>query len=83
MPGPYALDEQGRRMPTYPCPRPGCGREVPVRFTGFRVQYLRHVGWELFRAESFVNWCGHTQEVIPVPRPDGMVGFIPVLGEVR
>jgi len=52
MAAPSALDEQGRRMSTYPCSRPGCGREVPVRFTGFRVEYLRHVGWELFRVES-------------------------------
>ncbi len=48
--------------PTYPCPRPGCGREVPVRFTGFRVQHLRHVGWALFRVLSYVNSCGHHQE---------------------
>jgi hypothetical protein len=34
-----------------------------------------------YRVESYVNWCGHTQEVIPCPRPDGWVVFIPVLGE--
>jgi hypothetical protein len=60
---PFSLDEQGQPMPTYPCPRPGRGREVPVRFKGY------------------VNWCGHTQEVIPWPRPDGLVVFVPVLGE--
>ncbi len=32
---PFSLDEQGQPMPTYPCPRPGCGREVPVRFKGY------------------------------------------------
>ena len=37
-------DEQGRPLPTYPCPRPGCGRGVAIRFTGFRVEHLKHVG---------------------------------------
>lgn len=32
---------------------------------------------------SYVNWCGHEQEIIPVPMRDGRVGFIPVLGEAR
>jgi len=58
---------------TSPCPRtparaPGCGREV-----GFRVEHLRHVGWELYRVESSVNWCGHAREVIPFLREDGLV----------
>ena len=81
MAAPFSLDEQGRRMATYPCPRPGCGREVPVRFTGFRVEHLRHIGWQAYRVASYVNWCGHTQEVIPVPRADGLVAFVPVLAE--
>jgi hypothetical protein len=34
---PFSLDEQDQPMPTYPCPRPGCGREV-----GFRVEHLRY-----------------------------------------
>jgi len=25
--------------------------------------------------------CGHGQEVIPVPRSDGLVAIVPVLGE--
>jgi hypothetical protein len=74
-------DEQGRPLPTYPCPR--CGREVAVRFRGFHVATLRHVGWQLFRAETYVNWCGHGQEIIPMPLPDGRVTFVPVLGEAR
>jgi hypothetical protein len=24
-------------------------------------------GWALFQPTSYVNWCGHAQEVIPVP----------------
>jgi hypothetical protein len=27
------------------------------------------------------KWCGHGQEVIPIPQPDGAVTSIPVLGE--
>jgi len=46
-----------------------------------RVENLRHVGWQLFRAKTCVNWCGHTQEIIPLPLPDGRVTFVPVLGE--
>ncbi len=76
-------DEQGRPLPTYSCPRPGCAREVAVRFRGFRVEHLKHVGWQAFRVESYVNWRGHGQEVIPVPRPDGLVVLVPVLGEAR
>jgi hypothetical protein len=80
---PFSLDEQGQPKPTYPCPRPGCGREVPVRFKGFGVEHLKHVGWEAYRVESYVNWCGHKREVIPVPREDGLAAFVPVLGEAR
>jgi hypothetical protein len=74
-------DEEGRPLPTYPCPR--CGREVAHRFRGFRVEHLRHVGWQLFTPTTYVNWCGHGQEVIPFPLPDGRVTFVPVLGEAR
>jgi hypothetical protein len=35
------------------------------------------------RAETYVNWCGHAQEVIPFPLEDGRVTFVPVLGEAR
>ncbi len=58
-------DEQDRPPPTYPCPRPGCYREVSVRFRGFRAEHLRHVGWQAYRVASYVSWCSHAQEVIP------------------
>ncbi len=54
-----------------------------MRFRGFRVEHLKHVGWSAYRVESYVNWRGHGQEVIPVPRPDGLVVLVPVLGEAR
>ena len=34
---------------------------------GLRVEHLKHVGWQLYRVESYVR-CGHAQEVIPFPR---------------
>ena len=43
----------------------------------------KHVGWQLYRAETYVNWCGHGQEDISVPMADGRVTFVLVLGEAR
>ena len=54
-----------------------------MRFKGFRVEHLKHVGWQAYRVATYVNWCGHGQEVIPIPRADGLVAFVPVLGEAR
>ena len=64
-------------------PDPDLPLELASRFRGFRVENLRHVGWQLFRAETYVNWCGHAQEIIPFPLPDGRATFVPVLREVR
>jgi len=64
-------------------PDPDLPLEVASRFRGFRVENLRHVGWQLFRAETYVNWCGHGQEVIPLPLEDGRVTFVPVPEEAR
>jgi hypothetical protein len=49
---------------------------------GFRVENLKH-GWALFQPTSYVNWCGHAQEIISLPLADGRVTFVPVLGEAR
>ena len=29
-----------------------------------------------------VNWCGHSQQVIPWPEKDGYWKLVPILGEV-
>jgi len=80
--GPAALAR--RAGPPHPyLPLPACGLEVASRFRGFRAENLRHVGWQLFRAETYVNWCGHAQEIIPFPLPDGRVTFVPALGEAK
>jgi hypothetical protein len=47
------------------------------------VEHLKHVGWQLFRAETYVNRCGPKQEVITVAMLDGRVTFVPVLGEAH
>jgi hypothetical protein len=74
-------DEQGRPIPTDPCPR--CGLEVASRFKDFRVENLKHVGRQLFRIETYVNGCGHEQEVSPLLLAYGRMAFVPVLGEAR
>jgi hypothetical protein len=57
-------------------PDPDLPLEVASRFRGFRVENLRHVGWQLFRAETYVNWCGHGQEIISLPLPAGRATFV-------
>jgi hypothetical protein len=76
---PIWLDDQGHRRPTRPCPIPKCGREA--RVFRFRQEHLRLVGWRLFAVASYTNWCGHGQEVIPVPDDGGWCRLIPILGE--
>ena len=29
-----------------------------MRLRNFCVENLRHVGWQGYRVESYVNWCG-------------------------
>jgi len=62
---PIWFNEDGQRAETRPCPRPGCGREYPIR--RHRYQTLRLIGWPLYRVASAVEWCGHRHEFIPVP----------------
>jgi len=38
-----------------------------------RTEHLKHVGWALYQVVSCVNWCGHAQEIIPLPLADGRV----------
>jgi hypothetical protein len=75
---PIWRDERGRRRPTRPCPR--CGTEIPVALR-LRVEDVRRVGWQLYTPAHYVEWCGHGQEVIPIPQRDGWCCMVPVLGE--
>ena len=38
-----------------------------MRFRGFRVENLKHVRGQTYRVETYVNWCGHGHEIIPLP----------------
>jgi hypothetical protein len=36
-----------------------------------------------YEALTFVEWCGHQQEVVLLPDGDGWYSEMPVLGEAR
>ena len=78
---PVWLDENAQRVVTRACPRPGRGREYPLR--RYRYETLRQIGWPLFRVARFVNWCGHCQQLIPVPDDAEWVRLVPVIGTVK
>ena len=81
MAGPFWVDELGQRVPTRRCSQPGCDREFPLHRD--RPDTLRLIGWPLYRVASFINWCGHRQEVIPIPDEDEWVCCVPVIGEAK
>jgi len=78
---PIWFNEDGQPAPPRPCPRPGCGREYPVR--RYRYETLRQIGWPLFRVASFTSWCGPGQEVIPVPADAEWARLVSVIGTAR
>jgi hypothetical protein len=74
---PRWFDEDGRELPTRPCPK--CGRVIPHNRRWWpKAGGEQHWPYEVF---GYVTWCGHLQEVVLVPRDDGWFGEIPVLGE--
>jgi len=76
---PRWLDADGTEMATRPCHK--CGRLVPVRHTR-RLEHLPMMGWRVFAAASFVEWCGHQQCFLIVPHADGVrASLVPILGE--
>jgi hypothetical protein len=72
---PRWLDERGRPRPTRPCPK--CGRVIPVNRWPAKAAAIQRRPYQVL---SFVEWCGHQQEVVLVPDGDGMYSEIPVLG---
>ena len=78
---PIWVNEDGKLAETSPCPRPGCGREYPIR--RYRYETLRQIGWPLYRVVRYVEWCGHGQELIPVPDEREWVRCIPVVGTAK
>jgi len=78
---PIWINEDGRRAPTRRCLRPGCGRDYPIR--RYRYETLRQIGWPLFRVASFTSWCGHGQDLIPVPGDDEWAQLVPVIDTAK
>ena len=49
----------------------------------YRYETLRLIGWPLFRVARFTSWCGHRQELIPVPDEGEWVRLVPIIGEAK
>ena len=75
---PRWVDEQGRELPTRPCPK--CQRVIPVNRWPAKAGAIQRRPYQVL---SFVEWCGHQQEVVLLPEGDGWLSEIPVLGEAR
>jgi len=75
---PFWRDGSGNLHPLYP--RPRCGRDVPI-YDDFRLVDLKRLGWSLFTPATYVNWCGHAQEFLPIPVTHERARLVPVLGE--
>ena len=69
-------DGKGGVRPTRPCKR--CGADTP-QYDLMRPEHLRMVGWKPFG----VNWCGHRQDVVPIPTPNTRVGKLRARSEVH
>ena len=72
---PIWIDENGQ--PALDATMLLSGRPYPIR--RFRYKTLRQVGWPLFRVARYVEWCGHGQELIPVPDEGEWVRLVPVI----
>jgi hypothetical protein len=73
---PRWVDEHGQPRPTRPCPT--CGRVIPVNRWPVKIVPTQK-RWP-YQVMTFVEWCGHQQEVVLVPEGDGWYSEIPVLG---
>jgi hypothetical protein len=78
---PMWVNADGQPAQTRPCPSPGCRHEYPIR--RYRYETLRQIGWPLYRVARFTSWCGHGQELIPVPEEGEWVKLIPIIGTAR
>ena len=74
---PRWIDADGHPLPTRPCLR--CGSPAPTfRMT---VEHVMRNGWIIYMPTIVVHWCGHGQEVLPIPGQDGQCDLVPVVGE--
>ena len=73
MTAPRWVDSTGHALPTRPCLRCGVYRMT--------VDDVRRNGWIIYLPAIVVHWCGHGQEVLPIPAKDGKRDLVPVIGE--
>ena len=74
---PLWVDADGRPLRTRPCLR--CGFPTPVfRMT---VEDVKRNGWITYMPTIVVHWCGHGQEVLPMPGKDGKCDLVSVIEE--
>jgi hypothetical protein len=74
---PRWVDSDGHPIPTRPCLR--FGTSTPIfRMT---VEDVKRNGWIIYMPTIVVHWCGHGQEVLPIPSEDGKFDLVPVIGE--
>ena len=64
---PIWVDEHGHPRPTRPCPT--CQRVIPVN--RWPVKTLPTQPRRPYQVLTFVEWCGHQQEVVLVPEGHG------------
>jgi len=76
---PRWVNEHGQLCPTRLCPK--CGRVIPIN--RWPVKTLATTKRWPDQVLTFVEWCGHQQEVVLVLDGDGWYSEIPVLGEAR
>jgi len=82
---------RSRSDPTSSLGSPSLGQVLPrklrykigVHNIGAHNDGAHCVGAVLFRVARFVNWCGHAQELIPVPDEGGWVRLVPVVGTTK
>ena len=73
------VDEDGQPCPTWPCPK--CGRVIPIK--RLHPATARAERWHAWSVATWVEWCGHQQEVVLVPEGGGWYAEFPVLGVAR
>jgi hypothetical protein len=82
---PIWRDEQGRRLPTRPCPK--CGNEWPVGEETYHYsawQLHAATGWDGITAPvHVVQWCGHAKEHVVWPVGPDRYRLLEVLGDAR
>jgi hypothetical protein len=77
MAAPRWLDERGPVSPEAAVS--DCGREIAV--VTLPSEHLRFWGWRPQQISSYVEWCGHRVDGIPVPGEDGRWRLIVVEGD--